>query len=73
MRNYKEVKSQNEYLRKQLAKSMSSQRKNLQSTPSCESSAFEQNHKEAETTPLLPLVTKVIQEREEIKETPILP
>jgi len=41
MKNYEEVRSQNEYLTKQLAKSMSNQRKNLCSTPSHETSKSE--------------------------------
>ena len=41
IKNYEEVRSQNEHLRKQLAKSMGNQRKNLYSTPSHESSESE--------------------------------
>jgi len=44
MRNFEEVRSQNEHLKKQLAKSMSNQRRNLLSTPSHESSKSEQNN-----------------------------
>ena len=49
MRNFEEVRSQNEYLKKQLAKSMSNQRKILRSTPSHESFESKQNHEEEES------------------------
>jgi len=51
MRNFEEVMSQNEYLKRQLAKSMSNQRRNLRSTPSYESSEIEQNNQEEDSNP----------------------
>jgi len=51
MRNFEEVRSQNEYSKKQLAQSMSNQRKSLQSTPSRESSDSEQDREEGDRNP----------------------
>ena len=51
MRNFEEVRSQNEYLKKQLAKSMSNQRKSLRSTPSHKSSESEHNREEGDSNP----------------------
>jgi len=51
MRNFKEVRGQNEYLKKQLAKPMSNQRKSLRSTPSRESSESEQDREDEESNP----------------------
>ena len=51
MRNFEEVRSQNEYLKKQLARSMSNQRRNLRSTPSRESSESEQDHEDEDSNP----------------------
>ena len=52
MRNFEEVRGQNEYLKKQLAKSMSNQRKSLRSTPSRESSESEQDREEEDSNPI---------------------
>ena len=51
MRNFEEVRSQNEYLKKQLAQSMSNQQKSLQSTPSRESSESEQDREDGDSNP----------------------
>ena len=59
IRNFEEVRIQNEYLKKQLAKSMSNQRKSLRSTPSRESSESEQD-REAVSYTHLTLPTKRI-------------
>ena len=49
MKNYEEVRSQNEYLRTQLAKSKSNQRKNLRYTPSHETPESEHEDEEEES------------------------
>jgi len=64
MRNFEEVRSQNEYLKKQLAKSMSNQRKNLYGTPSHNSSESDQEDEGEVATLLLPLVKRGVLEQE---------
>ena len=52
IRNFEEVRSQNEYLKKQLAKSVSNQRRNLRSTASHESFESEQHDEGEESSPV---------------------
>ena len=51
MRNFEEVRSQNEYLKKQHEKSMSNQRKHLRGTTSHNSSEFEHGDEGEESNP----------------------
>jgi len=73
IRNFEEVRSQNEYLKKQLATSMNNQRKSLQSTPSRQSFESERDHEEEDSNPFASSNDEGRPREEGIKETPVLP